>query len=132
MNDTTDTPDINTVVVCFGSNTSDRLGNIRRAMEAFNDVGRVTAESEIYENPADNGTDDAYLNAVARIETQLNEERLAQFIAALEQAAGRTPKSKPAGIMPLDVDVVIINGSVRRPYDYSRPYFTTGYRQISE
>lgn len=132
MNDITDISADNTVIVCIGSNTPDRQGNIRRALEAFNSVGHVTAESSIYENPADNGSDAAYLNAVACIRTDMNEAELSRFIASLEKEAGRTPQSKPSGIMPLDIDVVIVNGAVRRPYDYSRPYFTTGYAQIAK
>ena len=125
------TPSINTAIVCLGSNTPDRLSRLRRAIDDLAAAGAVKAFSDIYDNPADQGHGAPYLNAVGCIETTLSEEELAAVAAQLERRAGRTSSSKALGVMPLDIDIVLFNGRVCRPYDYTRPYFTTGYAQIA-
>ena len=97
-----------TAYIGIGAN----LGYARASVEqAIQELGalpatRLTGQSSLFRTaPIDAGGDD-YINAVARIETQLQAEKLLQKLQAMEQASGR---ERPFVNAPrtLDLDILL-------------------------
>lgn len=122
---------LNHVVICLGSNVpSCRVildGAIAVLGTFFHDSPRM---SLAYFNPSFNGIGQPYLNQVLEATTTLNIDSLHRLCRTLERRAGRTPQSKVQGIMPLDIDIVIWNGTIVRPFDYTSPHFAHGYANL--
>ena len=53
-----------------------------------------------------------YLNRAALFETTWDPDSLRSFFKNIEKACGRTPASKQTGIIPLDIDLLMIDGVV--------------------
>ena len=87
--------------------------------------------SEIYEMPAINGIDSPYLNAVIELTSDMNFYELTKIFKNHEADCGRTLQSKAEGIIPMDIDIIIWNGKIMRPREYSFEYFAKGYRQLA-
>ncbi|MCM1032134.1 MAG: 2-amino-4-hydroxy-6-hydroxymethyldihydropteridine diphosphokinase [Odoribacter sp.] len=117
--------------LCIGSNMPPRLRRLDDAIEALKKVGDIDAVSETIESDDDRCIGPQYLNIVVRLVTQLTPKQLHESLRDTERLLGRSPESKERGIMPIDIDLVIYDGSIVSEYDYSRPYFTACYRQLT-
>ena len=126
-------------LLVLGSNMGDRLGHLRRAVEALEVAGRVEAVSPVYESPpAGHMHQGPFLNLALRLVTALGPVRLLMFGKGLEFAAGRRP-GIPLGPRPLDVDIVslgtvaIENGRVSIPHPRvaERPFMTAPLADIA-
>lgn len=117
-------------VIALGSNHGDRRSNITSAAEYLASELNGFRCSEIYETPALNGIDSPYLNAVARGATRLSYETLNELMKNWETAHGRTSEARLRHEVTIDLDIVIYNGTVMRPADAARDYFTRGYRMV--
>jgi 2-amino-4-hydroxy-6-hydroxymethyldihydropteridine diphosphokinase len=59
-----------------------------------------------------------FYNGAARIVTSLSLEALTALLKQLETQAGRTPEMKAAGIVPIDLDIIVCNDVViHRDYE---------------
>lgn len=119
-------------ILCLGSNIGNARACLHQALEALDAVGCVRSASEAYTTPDDTGRGNAYTNMVVSLATESRLDRLCDFLHSLETAAGRIPASKAMAVMPLDIDIVVWDGTIISPYDYSRPYFTRGYARIQQ
>lgn len=117
-------------ILVIGSNCGSREKTVANAVESLRSIGIVIAVSRIYETPDCLGSGRHYLNAVAALETDLDENALCQLLKEKEIAAGRTPSGRKRGDVPLDIDIVVIDGTVRRPADFNATYFRQGLKQI--
>lgn len=122
----------NHAILSIGTNHTDRDSRIAEAIQWLSGTFRVRSCSEVYEMPAINGTDRPYLNAVAAIDTDTCLPELIDLLKRYETQCGRTPHSKTEGVIPIDIDVIIWNGTIMRPREFAYDYFTKGYRQLSE
>lgn len=109
---------MNTAIISLGSNVVGRHEILSRAAAAI--VEMTVTISGFYEDST------GYLNAVAVVDTELSHDELRSRFKLMEQAEGRTPASKATGLIPLDIDIVIFNGEILRPYDFDQPYFRRG------
>ena len=97
----------------LGSNVGDRLGHLRAALDGLTAAGvRVLAVSSAYETePVGEILDQPdFLNAAARIETELEPLALLDLCKRIEADRGRDfagPRHSPR---PLDVDLLLIDG----------------------
>lgn len=121
---------IHKAYLSLGSNTPDRLERMRAAMEFTATLGREVCASEIYETPALNGHDAAYLNAVVRVTTSLERSIVEIMAKNWEKRAGRRPEHKKLGAVCIDIDLVIWDDEILRPVDFHRNYFSRGYDQL--
>lgn len=121
---------MNTAILCLGSNTADRDRILRDAVAALSEFAKVINCSDVYDGPSHNGIGNDYLNTVVVVKTAKEISEVDAFGKELESRAGRTPESKTTGVMPLDIDLVVWNDQVLRPYDFSRPHFTRGLIQL--
>jgi len=123
---------MNCATLSIGSNSADRNAQMRQCLKWLKCTFDVVACSSLYCSPAVNGRDPEYINAVATINTQLQHDELKAKVKQYERSCGRTDLSKMQGSIPIDIDIVIWNGSVVRPKDYSQQYFIQGWQEIKE
>lgn len=95
----------------LGSNVGDREGNLRRAVAALGDhAAPVEAVSSLYETePVGELLDQPdFLNAAARIRTDLEPEDLLDVCKAIEVEEGRMFGAPRHGPRPIDLDVLLL------------------------
>jgi 2-amino-4-hydroxy-6-hydroxymethyldihydropteridine diphosphokinase len=96
----------------MGSNVGDRRGHLRAAVAALDDHGvEVEAVSSLYETePVGELLDQPdFLNAVARVRTELDPEPLLDLCKAIEVERGRMLGGQRHGPRPLDLDVLLVD-----------------------
>ena len=120
----------NACTIGLGSNTPDREYQITQAIEHICGYLSNCAVSSVYESEAVNGRDKPYLNAVIHGFTQHDCDTVVKFLKEWEAECGRTEISSIEGIIPIDLDLVIWNYSIKRPKDFERHYFNLGYREL--
>ena len=119
-------------ILSIGSNTPDKAGKMAEALQWLDrEFGQITV-SGIYATKAWSGNAPDYLNMVACVQSSLSAEEMNLKAKEFERSLGRTPQSKNNGSVPMDVDVVISDGTILRPEEYSRPYITHGLSLIKQ
>jgi 2-amino-4-hydroxy-6-hydroxymethyldihydropteridine diphosphokinase len=99
--------------LALGSNLGDRLAHLQLAVDALARATgvRVLALSRVYETvPVGGPPQDAFLNAVVAIETDLDPYELLHLGQEIEQFAARE-RAERWGPRTLDVDVLLIDGT---------------------
>lgn len=124
---------MHTYILSLGSNDGDRAHNLAAALDALAPflTGRPEV-SDIIETPSVTGFGAPYLNLAARVVTDLEPAELQIALRHSEAALGRTPGSKAAGQIPIDIDIVIADGHILRPADYHTPHFQLCYAQLTQ
>jgi len=87
--------------------------------------------SDIYETPEIHGRGEPYMNAVLSGRTGMELETLERLTKEYETGAGRDAAARNAGRVPIDIDIVIWDGTVVRPKDYSQSFFRICYKSVS-
>lgn len=105
----------------LGSNLGDRLGHLRRAVEALAALGRIRGRSAVYETPAELSVHASaavhacpqasgpYLNAALWLDTTLPPAELIARLLSVEAYGGRVrqPGERDAA-RPIDLDVLLL------------------------
>lgn len=95
------------VYLGLGSNLGDREGNIRRALQALEGLGRLTAVSSLYETEPWGVIDQPrFLNAACALETTKAPRELLRCLKAIETSLGRTPTVR-YGPRVIDLDILL-------------------------
>jgi 2-amino-4-hydroxy-6-hydroxymethyldihydropteridine diphosphokinase len=100
-----------TAYLGLGSNVGDRHAHLRAALAALREHGvEVEAISSVYETePVGDVLDQPdFLNAVARVRTELGPEELLDLCKAIEVEQGRMLGGQRHGPRPLDVDLLLV------------------------
>ncbi len=125
------------MIHCFiglGSNDGDREAHLRHAIDFLSEICAAAYCSTPYETAAISSSPSAhkphYLNAVVSIDFDGDLPTLQTMLKAGEVMAGRNAEARKRGRVPIDMDVVIADGEVIRPGDYSRYYFRQGYEEL--
>ena len=108
-------------VLALGSNIGDRAAYLRFAIDRLGD--RVTAQSQVFETDPVGGPEnqDAYLNMVVAIDTELDPYALLRWLHRIEADAGRErvihwgPRTLDIDLLFFD-DVVIDGGNLAVPH----------------
>jgi 2-amino-4-hydroxy-6-hydroxymethyldihydropteridine diphosphokinase len=96
----------------LGSNVGDRESHLRAAVEGLREHGvEVQAISSLYETePVGKVLDQPdFLNAAARIRTELEPEELLDVCKAIEVEQGRMLGGQRHGPRPLDIDLLLLD-----------------------
>lgn len=118
------------VAIALGSNLGDREAYLRAA------VGRLTSAtgmfdpvgSAVYEtDPVGGPEQDAFLNAVLRVDSTRTPEQLLELAQACEQAAGRV-RTEQWGPRTLDVDIIVVDGITSDDPELTLPHPHALYR----
>lgn len=123
-------------ILVIGSNQQDasgdhRAANIMSALGFLRSLCPIIEQSGIYETPDCLGKGRKYMNAVVRLRVDGEESDFNAMLKHLEVRMGRTRECRALGIVPLDIDIVVWDGTVRRPADYAAAYFRRGLESLS-
>lgn len=117
----------------MGSNCGDKISNVKLALDwlRVNRDVELIAYSGIYETPEIHGRAITYMNAVASISFDLKSEEINSEFKKYEISFGRTEDCRRSGLVPIDIDIVLLNNEVLRPMDYNSLFFSIGYNEIN-
>lgn len=92
----------------LGANIGDALGNVQRAIGRLAQLPQtcLSAQSSLFRSAPIKADGDDYINAVARIDTQLSAPQLLQKLQAIEQEFGRE-RPYPNAPRTLDLDMLL-------------------------
>jgi 2-amino-4-hydroxy-6-hydroxymethyldihydropteridine diphosphokinase len=110
--------------LALGSNLGERLEHLQLAVDALTRVSgvRVAAVSRVYETePVGGPPQDAYLNAVVAIETDLDPRELLERCQEIEALAARE-RAERWGPRTLDVDILLVDGIRFESADLTIPH----------
>jgi len=111
-----------TAYLGLGSNLGDRKQNLARALELLSQHLKIEQTSSIYETePVGYEQQPLFLNAVCRISTKLNPERILRLAKKIEAELGRTP-SFPNAPRPIDIDILIYGDAVFSDKELTIPH----------
>lgn len=112
-----------TAYIGIGSNLGDAEGNVLRALNELDQLPttQVSGQSSLFRTAPIDSSGDDYINAVARISTDLSAEELLQALLALEQTFGR---ERPYFNAPrtLDLDVLLYSDEIIASSTLSVPH----------
>lgn len=114
-------------VLVLGCNAGRRDVALKNAIIFVASLGVILKCSDIYETPDCLGIGKQYLNMVIELETALDESSLNLRLKNYEIACGRDRDMRERGEVPMDIDLVIWEGEVRRSSDFGASYFRRGY-----
>jgi len=102
------------IYISLGTNLGNKQQNLRCARNAIHqNIGKIVAESSVYENEAVGFKGNAFFNQVIKVETALSSENLLQKTQEIEKKLGRTQKTVIENGMPvyanrvIDIDILL-------------------------
>lgn len=116
------------LVLSIGSNCNSHY--VECAVEWLKDQLTNFKSSAFYETPSAKGDGKPYINAVVAGYTPSDFEKFNGFLKEYEKASGRDSKCRELGLVPIDIDIVIWDGQILRPWDYRQTFFKIGYMAI--
>ncbi|MCD7925073.1 2-amino-4-hydroxy-6-hydroxymethyldihydropteridine diphosphokinase [Phocaeicola sp.] len=118
-------------LLCMGSNT-DRSARLSEAREALSSAFPDIHFGELMETEAiGSGMRSPFSNQLAKFTTTLTPDSVHELFKKLEQRSGRTPEDKAAGIVKLDIDLLVVDDKVLKPEDMEREYIRRGLRILT-
>ena len=78
------------------------------------------------------GKGKTYLNAVAVGHTSLTAEAIRTSLKDFELRTGRIPEVMALGIVPIDLDLLMLGDNVFKPKDLSQSYVLRGLNELGE
>lgn len=100
------------VYLGLGSDTGQRLENLRTAVEGIGAVANVVACSAVYETePVDMESEDRFLNMAMEIETPDDPPLLLVKLRKIERTMGRKPHTHRSPRI-IDIDILLYRGMV--------------------
>ena len=118
------------VTIGLGSNCGDRKALISEAISWLRKILSQTSASEIYETPCALKEGRPYMNAVVEGFYQGTGIELNELLKEKEHEMGRDKKCREQGLVPIDIDLVICNGEILKPWDFNQKFFKIGYSEI--
>jgi GTP cyclohydrolase IV len=123
---------VHELYIGIGSNLGDRQGNILAALQRLRSRALITAVSSFYESAAAHGAEGpAYLNVAAALRSELDAEAFKRFAHDVELAVGRARASAKLAARPIDVDLLVYDGSIVEPHLDRRPYNVAPLHEIA-
>jgi 2-amino-4-hydroxy-6-hydroxymethyldihydropteridine diphosphokinase len=101
------------------------MANLRAAVDALQSHGvRALAASSVYETEPQAGAvgQDDFLNACIEVETDLDPDSLLATAKRIEVELGRDPEAERHASRPIDIDILIVEGTRIDKPDYRVPH----------
>ena len=107
----------NNVILCLGSNT-DCEANLKSAASLLRAYfGSIRFSEAIYTEPI--GLPDSL-------------EEVRRAVKAMEKRLGRMSDSKQKGKIPIDIDLLLWNGTILKPADWEKEYVQQLFRSVAD
>lgn len=107
---------MNITYLGLGTNLGNKKENLERAIKQINEqIGRIISRSSFYDTtPWGFQSENRFLNAVVKVETNLTPEKLLDITQTLEKQAGRTGKTDAQGYSDrlIDIDILFFNNII--------------------
>ena len=117
----------NNVILCLGSNT-DCEANLKSAASLLRAYfGSIRFSEAIYTEPIG-----LFLNQVAVAGTNASLEEVRRAVKAMEKRLGRMSDSKQKGKIPIDIDLLLWNGTILKPADWEKEYVQLLFRSVAD
>ncbi|MBN2463195.1 MAG: 2-amino-4-hydroxy-6-hydroxymethyldihydropteridine diphosphokinase [Dehalococcoidia bacterium] len=111
-----------TVYLGLGSNLGDRKHNLAQSLELLSKHVVIELISSVYETePSGYKEQPLFLNAVCRVSTGLNPEKLLRLAKKIEAELGRTP-GFPNAPRPIDIDILFYDNQVLNDKELTIPH----------
>ena len=118
------------VVLGIGSNCGDRKANVEEAIAWLKTMLTQTSCSDIYETPCAGKEGTPYMNAVMKGIYQGIGYELEDLLKEKERQMGRNTQCRQKGEVPIDIDIVVCDNAVWKPWDFRQKFFSIGFSQI--
>lgn len=118
------------VIVGIGSNCGNRKENITKTIDWLRSLLTDFKCSQIYETPAVGKISRPYLNAVAEGIFENEILVLNRLLKEQEKEMGRDEECRKREDVPIDIDIVIADEVVIKPWDYNQRFFRIGFDEI--
>lgn len=122
----------NSITLSIGSNSDDRNEQVARCLKWIASTMGNCRQSTVYTTAALNGKSGYYANAVASAECDGEMADVNSIFKEYERRNGRNEEARTHGIVPIDIDIVMWNGTIVRSKDYQQDYFQQGWQQICD
>lgn len=119
------------VVIGIGSNCGNRKLNVERAISWLGTILIEAKSSEIYETPCALKVGKPYMNSVVKGFYSGTGIQLENNLKEKEREMGRDSECREKGDVPIDMDIVVMDGGVIKNWDYRQKFFQIGFQQIS-
>lgn len=119
------------VVISIGSNCGDRKALVMEAIDWLHSLLMQFQSSSVYETPCAKLEGRRYMNAVVRGFYEGDGIELESILKDKEHQMGRTSECRNRGDVPIDMDIVLLNNDITKPWDYRQKFFKIGFDQIS-
>lgn len=120
------------LVMCLGSNCGDRERQLLQALELLRDNLLEVRWSSIYETPCALNHGKDYLNLVVSGRLESEYEGFATLLKKYECISGRNEECRRNGDVPIDIDIVIADGEIKKEWDFRQQFFKTGFQQLMQ
>ena len=94
-------------------------------------TARLTSEA-IYTEPIGLSDSGLFLNQVAVAGTNASLEEVRRAVKAMEKRLGRMSDSKQKGKIPIDIDLLLWNGTILKPADWEKEYVQLLFRSVAD
>lgn len=119
------------VVLGIGSNCGDRNALVSQAVAWLESIMMQVKVSEIYETPCAQKIGKPYMNAVLKGFYSGDAFQFQDLLKEKEREMGRNTECREKGDVPIDIDIVICDGEIWKPWDYRQKFFQLGYSRLS-
>ena len=120
------------VVIGIGSNCGDRNQSVSRSIAWLETLLMQTKCSRIYETPCALKIGKPYMNAVVKGYFNGDAFQLNDLLKEKEHERGRNAECREKGDVPVDMDIVICDNQIYKPWDFRQKFFRIGYEEIME
>lgn len=117
-------------VFSIGSDFGDREEAVREAIIWLSSILDKSRSSDVYETPPVGHVGSNYVNAVVIGCSEGSVEDLDRLCKEYEISHGRDIEARRNNVVPVDIDIVMVNDDVLRPMDYKCNFFKIGYCQL--
>jgi len=114
---------VHELYIGIGSNLGDRQANILAALQRLRARARISAVSSFYESQAADGAEGPpYLNVAAALHSELDAQAFERFARGVELSVGRARGTRRLAPRPIDVDLLVYDGTIVRRHLNAQPY----------
>lgn len=105
---------MNTIAIGIGTNQGDRIQSVSIVLEKMLHHGlKIIKVSSLYESKAVGyQSDNLFLNAVVKVETQLNPVEVLEILMGLEAEMGRIRLKEGYSDRPMDLDILAVGEEI--------------------